>query len=234
MCSRPDGPEREPASGFAVMVEAESTTEPGGPVQDIACSAMLPVGNAIVQATWGLVIATSLLVVASAIPVVLTLRERWLARAEHAARIVPPLHLLASRISGLAEGICDPHYAYRDAEDDIGGQLKMLGRLLDDAPALGIRFVSELFVARHLLTLARMTCEDCWREARRAEGGLVTGKLLETVALAHAQLVAALESVREAERLIPSRKIDREDFWSRFTRLSTERVERAESRDTAP
>jgi hypothetical protein len=194
---------------------------------------VLVLGDAIVQATWGLVIVTSLLVVASAIPVVLRLRERWLARAEHAARTVPPLHLLASRISGLVEGITDRHRDYRAAQDDIGEQLKMIGELLDDAPALGIRFVSELFVARHLLTQARMTCEDCWTEARRAEGGR-DNELPQTVALAHAQLVAALESVREAERLIPSRKIGREDFWSRFMRLSDERVERAESRDTAP
>jgi hypothetical protein len=183
----------------------------------------VPLADSIVTATWGLVVVTTLLVVASCVPVVLALRERWLALAEHSARVVPPLHILTSRVSGLADEIAVPKRANRVAAQEIEEQLEMLADILTDSPPLGVRFVSELFVARHLLTHAQSTCQRAWYEARSLEGGR-PHELPALAALARAQLVGALTSIQAAERIVPRRKIGREDFWSRFNRLSDERV----------
>jgi hypothetical protein len=181
--------------------------------------------DTLVHATWGLVIATFLLVIAATIPVVMNIRERWLTLAEQAARVIPPLHILASRVAGVMDEVVKLSCEFRGAQEDINEQLEMLEEIIADAPKLGLRFVSDLFIARHLLTQARISCERCWHEARGREAHRVN-ELNGLIKLAHAQLKGALESIRQAEQYIPRRKIAREDFWSRFTRLSAERVER--------
>lgn len=107
---------------------------------------------------------------------------------------------------------------------DIDEQLEMLEEILPDAPALGTRFVSELFIARHLLTHARYSCARC---NKRAESPQVACSVDRDglASLARAQLLGALVSLQGAERRIPRRKIDGEDFWSRFLRLASERVD---------
>jgi hypothetical protein len=181
--------------------------------------------DSIVSATWGLVVVTSLLVVASGVPVVLGLRERWLALAEHAARVVPPLHFLASRIEGASRNLRDQTESFGGAYEEIGEQLEMLGEIIDDAPALGMRFACELFVVRHLLTQAGLGCLGGDLEERDYDGP-DTRELETRRGRACAELDAALDSVRAAEALVPRRKIAGEDFWTRFRRLSDERSAR--------
>lgn len=182
--------------------------------------------GSLVYATWGLVVATTLLVIAAIIPVVVSVRERWLTLAEQAALVVPPLHILASRVEGLADEIVQPSCEFRPARKDVSEQLEMLEEILVDAPKLGIRFVSDLFIARHLLTHARYSCALCEKEAEHQQAG-GSDYFDGLVSSAGAQLLGALTSLREAERRVPRRKIDGEDFWSRFTRLSAARTNNA-------
>lgn len=182
--------------------------------------------DAIVEATWGLVAATALLVVATTIPVALTIRERWVRLATHAAQVIPPMHLLLSRTEGLAKDL-DEGEPFEEAVDDLNGQLDILAEILSDSQSLGLRFVGELFISRHLLTQARIRCETA-RQVR----GTSAGTRVEAVI----HLQAAIETLREAECLVPRRKLrtgfHREDFWGRFTRLSDERVRRHSPTDS--
>ena len=56
--------------------------------------------SSLVHATWGLVTATGLLVIASAFPAISAIHERWTKAHSRAAHLIPDLHMLRSRFGG--------------------------------------------------------------------------------------------------------------------------------------
>jgi hypothetical protein len=189
------------------------------------------------HATWGLVVATALLVVAAAIPALGALRERRNQGRTRAALLIPDLHMLRSRFEGWTTDIdaaVDPNSEWCDSMLDCNkGDLKILSPLIDAAPNESLHFTSELYILRHLITQAR-------RELQRCERAVLTdpmdressGKALRR---ARNLYLASTETLNEAERLIPVRRrtfrrprsLRRESFLDHFRRVADEREAKA-------
>jgi hypothetical protein len=190
---------------------------------------MLIFADALEGATWALVVATALLVVAAGIPAIASLAEYREKKRRASAELVPDIHMLRSRFNGVIASLSEEGPA--DAEhveywmEDNDEQLGILARLLDLGPEQGLRFTNELYVCRHLLSQARYEMRGAAREAReRAANGDATVPR-DALARALRLYAAARTTLQEAESLVPAkaRSIDGESFWDRFTRVSHER-----------
>ncbi len=182
-------------------------------------------------ATWGLVVATTLLVVAAAIPALRSLADLRARKRELAANLVPDSHLLYDRCDGMVRDLVTArsmsegqrqYYLSRISED-----LEILARILDYASPAGIELINELYICRHLITQAKIEYErylsltDDSGSIRERDAAIQRATRLYS---------AAGSTLRIAESILPnwSRKIKGEDFISRFKRKAREREIEAE------
>jgi hypothetical protein len=193
--------------------------------------------SSLVHATWGLVAATGLLVIAAAFPAISAIHERWTKAHSRAGHLIPDLHMLRSRFGGTVRELDeagDPDAPWFDdmlASND--GDLELLEPLIDLAPSEGLEFTSELYVARHLLSQARYSIMTAESELESE----VPDREAMTKALRRARNLyrASATTIDAAEHLIPHRRrtirrrksLKREAFLERFRRLGEEREERA-------
>lgn len=117
---------------------------------------------------------------------------------------------------------------YADNARDLLG---IVARLIELAPAHGLKFTNEIYVCRPLLTLALYEVEEAVNEAHRNADDpeivlVAPANLVRAVRLT----VAAKTTLAEAEQLLPAKvnTIDGEGFWDRFSRVSHEREDKAE------
>lgn len=182
--------------------------------------------TALETATWGLVAATALLFLASAIPAIGAILDRRRKRAERVAALIPDLHIIRTRINGAID-----HHANSNPDDgelkswaeNIGEILGMLKPLFKPGRREGLKFTNELYICRHLLTQAYYE----YLHAPQAERFDRTAKLSRAQHLC----VATKTTLAAAEDQLPSklRTIDGERFWDRFSRLSSEREQSADA-----
>jgi hypothetical protein len=187
----------------------------------------------LVQATWGLVIATALLVVAAIIPVLRDAADRRGQMRRISAGLVPDMIILRSRL----ETACDSLAGSRSwSEEDINSQiesadheLSMLYRIITQGDRPSLLFVNELYLARHLLTEAKRRLARAIELIDKTSADDIRARD-EALLGARRAYKAALMSIDAAARLLPLklRTIDGEDFWVRFNRVSGEREAEAE------
>jgi hypothetical protein len=188
--------------------------------------------DALTNATWGLVVATALLVLAAAIPAGAALMEHLHARKQRVAMLIPDMHFLRSRFNGMAQEIDN---AFLPDEEWVAAVLDrnetdhdMVNRLADIAPKEGLALTSEFYVCRHLLTQARYSLQ----RAELASEEEPPDRATADAALRRARnlYVAARATIDAAEELFPKRRghISGEPFWDRYSRQATEREQAAE------
>ncbi|WP_395638371.1 hypothetical protein [Pseudolysinimonas sp.] len=183
--------------------------------------------SAIVGATWGLVVVTALLVVATVIPFVGELLRRRAERAVVASRAVPDMNILRSRIVGAVDrlGSSDAtlQRAIEHQEVLCDKELHMLAPIIEVRDA-SLKFTNELFLVRHLLTFSRQNLEKAAKVPDTSPAADIR-KRDALVGDARRSYMAALLSLDAAEELLPRRErlVDGERFWDRFARVSDER-----------
>jgi hypothetical protein len=191
------------------------------------------VENELVQATWGLVIATALLVVAAIIPVLRDAADRRSQRRRISAGLVPDMIILRSRLNAA----CDKLAGSRSwSEEDIRSQidstdheLSMLYRIITQGDRPSLLFVNELYLVRHLLTEAKRQLTHAVELIDQTSPDDIRAHD-EALRGARSAYKAALMSIDAATQLLPERlrTIDGEDFWDRINRVSGERESEAE------
>lgn len=182
----------------------------------------------LITATWGLVVVTALLVAASTIPVVLEYLKR---RSQLAARFVPDMHILNSRLKGRMESLIDTKLVTGSAIADIAEtshkDLEIVARLIE-VRGSGLKFTNELYICRHLLTYASQDLHSAAKLANSHEEQEIRRRDA-MIARACQAYGAASITLTEAEALLPKSDtlIDGEQFWDRFARVSDERERKA-------
>jgi hypothetical protein len=184
--------------------------------------------DALETATWGLVLATAFLVVATAIPAYQRWQDARTRRLARSARLVPDMHMMRGRLNRRMERLRSAHAPdyelLDDSADDANELLRILGGISDQAAEGGLAFTNEIYVLRHLLSQAKYASEA--GAAALAEGHDGVPQFEK----AYREFAAAKLTVDAAEALLPkgTTTIDGERFWDRFTRLSAEREATAE------
>jgi hypothetical protein len=187
----------------------------------------------LVQATWGLVIATALLVVAAIIPVLRDAADRRAQRRRISAGLVPDMIILRSRLETACGNLAD---SLSWSEEDIEGQidsadheLSMLYKIITQGDRPSLLFVNELYIARHLLTEAKRRLADAVELIDKTSADDIRARD-EDLHSARRAYKAALMSIDAAEQQLPLnlRTINGEGFWHRFNRISDERESEAE------
>jgi hypothetical protein len=189
------------------------------------------VADQLVRATWGLVVATGLLVVATLIPFVGDILARRDRRLRLASQVVPDLNILKSRVRDATERMTE---IVEPSQEDLNFYIQSCRRdleLLD--PLIGIRDVNltamnELFILRHLLTFARDDLQGIHQflgtdDPKSVRARDETWRRICRRYAASQLTIAAIESSL-SRRL---RNIGGEDFWTRLRRVSDEREAQA-------
>lgn len=187
----------------------------------------------LVQATWILAIATALLVVATAIPAFHKFIDNRREKENSAARIVPDLNILRSRVKGAADSL--ENIADLTGEDiefgikDVDEQLEMLYDIIVAKASVSLRVVNELFVLRHLLTQTHRSLTKCRSLMDNTDEQSIRERD-EAIRRARRLLVAGDLTIGEIESHLPkwARLINGETFWDRFARIRDEREGEAE------
>lgn len=112
------------------------------------------------QATWGLVAATALLVVAATIPLPRDAADRRERQRRISAQLVRDMNILRSRLEGARDCLADG----RSLSDDTikfqlgeaNGELKIIGKLIEAPNRPSLLFVNETYLVQHFLTQARI------------------------------------------------------------------------------
>lgn len=111
------------------------------------------------KATWALVLATGLLVLATAIPAVAALIDGWKRKTVLVARLIPELGFLKDRMASEAERLSRPALTLDELEffqEELDEELEILSPLVQEGPLIGFAFMEELLLCRHLVTQARI------------------------------------------------------------------------------
>lgn len=183
--------------------------------------------DAIGTATWGLVLATALLMIATAIPAVGAISDRRRAQLQRLSSIIPDLHLLRSRVNGAIRAYDDRQSSDKELEkriENIGGMQSLLVRTFDAGLEEGLELTNELYICRHLLTQAKNEYTRAVDKDQKDR----EGSLRRVVHL----LIATRSTLDAIEELLPERKIriHGERFWDRFIRVAEEREKAAEGK----
>lgn len=187
----------------------------------------------LVRATWGLVAATALLVVAAIIPILRDAADRRERRRILGAKLVPDINLLHSRLVGGCNRLREPRSLSKedieDQHENARGELKMLGPILREGERPSLIFANEIYLARHLLTQATYALKRAHGLADEIDADDVRQRD-DALFEARRNYKAALMSLNAAEQLLPRkvRTIRGESFWDRFARVSDERKAAAE------
>jgi hypothetical protein len=180
----------------------------------------------LVNATWGLVVATSLLVLATLIPLISGILDRREKRMTIAANVIPDLNILKSRLNaqiGTLKNTKDPSdeviaRVHKSYEKDS----KVLAPLFD-VRELSMKSLNDLYILRHLIAFADDDLHVIMRllENDTPDREQIRDRWLKI----QRSYVAARSSLDAVENALPRklRNIDGEDFWTRFARVSNER-----------
>lgn len=185
----------------------------------------------IVAATWGLVVVTALLVVATLIPFVGDLLKRRSERAVIAARAVPDMNILRSRLEGDVKRLGKTDRLTKEKlerqVDSCNDELRMLVPIVEVRDA-SLAFTNEVFLVRHLLTFTESSLTKAVALAEEVDPQNVRNRD-QYILDARRGCQAALLSLDAAEALLPRRQrlIKGERFWDRFARVSDERENEA-------
>jgi hypothetical protein len=181
----------------------------------------------LVRATWGLVVATSLLVVATLIPLIGDILARRDRRLRLASQVVPDLNILKNRVQDATEHmlkILEP--SQEQVEFYFRSCLRSLEFLhpLIEIRDFDLRAMNELFILRHLLTFARDDLRELSQPLETNDTQSVRARD-ETWHRICRSYLASQRTIVVIESTLPRRmrKIGGEDFWARFSRVSNER-----------
>jgi hypothetical protein len=185
----------------------------------------------LIKATWGLVLVTGLLVIATLIPLITDILRRRDEKAAVATRAVPDMNILRSRLDGACERLARPTEL---SEDEVREQLhrtetdlEILHPIIEVREA-SLKFTNELFILRHLLTFAH---DNLIQSVPLFSSVDPRSVRMRDEALRKAQRAynAAVLTLDAAEDLLPrkQRTIDGERFWDRFSRVSDDRENQA-------
>ena len=188
----------------------------------------------LITATWGLVVATILLVAAAAIPAIQAILNIWTERRRLASMTVPEIHILRDRVNKWAEQLLgnDP-LSKADFEEWVHTtehDLEILGRIADASPQFGIKFTNELYVCRHLLTQARTELKHGATISEKPVSEEIARTKHDCKMRSVRLFLAAELTLDQMDKLVPewTQSIDGESFGKRFKRLSEEREAEAE------
>lgn len=180
------------------------------------------------EATWGLVVATILLVATAIVPLLRDFADRRESRRKVGSQIVPDLNILRSRLAGGSRRLVNGRsLSIKEIDFQIeaaDGELEIISEIIDDDARPSLLFANETYLVRHFLTQARgelrranhlMDESDVDSIHRRDDSLLRARRLYQ----------AALTSLDAAEQELPRRvrTLKGESFWDRFNRVSTER-----------
>lgn len=185
----------------------------------------------VVSASWGLVVVTALLVVATLIPFIGDLLKRRSERAIVASRTVPDMNILRSRLEGAVKRLGKTDSLTKDSIEhqleSCDQELHMLAPIIKVRDA-SLEFTNDLFLVRHLLTFSSRSLVGAYELAERSDADSVR-KRDKLIRDARRGYQAALLSLDAAETLLPKsqRLIAGERFWDRFARVSDERENQA-------
>lgn len=188
----------------------------------------------LVEATWGIVAATGFLFLAALIPVVRDILSSRHNRENIAATVVPDMNMLWSRISGLEQRLADLSSPTADKlkqhAHNANEQLEMLWRIIEQSGNIGLKFINELYIMRHLLTQVHNSLGHAAKHADKATEEDIRSRD-DLVFKSRRACLAAAKSLNAAEALLPDwvRNIEGEAFWDRFARISNEREAEAAS-----
>lgn len=187
----------------------------------------------LVRATWGLVAATALLVVAAIIPLLRDIADRRERRRARAANLIPDMNIFRSRLDGGCKRLANVRslskeqiaFQHEGSDEELG----MIHAIIKQEERPSLLFANELYLVRHLLTQAHHELERAERLADETEADPVRRRD-DALTTARRDYKAALISLDAAERLLPKnvRAIKGEGFWDRFARVSDERKAIAE------
>jgi hypothetical protein len=187
----------------------------------------------LVQATWGLAIVTALLVIMAVIPVLRDAADRRAQRRRISAGLVPDLIILRLRLTAACDDLAD--YT-KWSEEDIRSQIdsadhekSILYRIITQGDRPSLLFVNELYLVRHLLTVASRRLTRAVELTDQTSPDDIRA-LDEALRGARRAYMAAVLSIDAATQLLPLklRTINGEDFWSRINRVSGKRESEAE------
>ena len=188
----------------------------------------------LVVATWGLVAATTLLVIATSIPAVKAIIDRIREKKALATRIVPDLHILRDRVDKWANDLLakeNPTKAFFEEYVEVADHdLELLGRIASGSPHFGMEFASEVYVCRHLLTQTMYELRRCAKLSEEPLSEKVVKEKSASLSRATTLYLAAKLSLVRMDELVPawSQRIGEEKFADRFKRLNAEREAEAE------
>jgi hypothetical protein len=187
----------------------------------------------LVRATWGLVVATALLVIAAIVPLIRDAADRREQKQRISSQLIPDMNILRSRLEG-ADGRLANSRSLTDAAigrlmEFVELELGMIGRIIGEGERPSLLFANEVYIVRHLLTQASNELKRAQRLADKTDPDDVRAR--DDALLRVRRLYkAALMSLDAAEQQLPSniRTINGESFWDRFYRVSREREAEAE------
>ncbi|WP_430868223.1 hypothetical protein [Demequina aurantiaca] len=205
--------------------------------------------DALVNATYGLVIATALLVIATGVPIFQRIREGVRRKRSVAAEVVPDLNMLLSRVRGTVDLLLTKKSAPLSAADhlisDGRTDQRIASDLKDRAASQSLEFSNEIYIAVHFLTMALGDMYILARTAANVEGKASIHDLDKNpphhhssgnmsvearVAAVCAHYKAVELSLVAAEALLPksARTIQGGTFWDRYSTQVDARQQKAE------
>jgi hypothetical protein len=190
--------------------------------------------HSLVLATYGLVIVTMLLVVATAIPAY----QRWSEfRQQHkvvAGQVIPDMNILLSRLDGGVTTLIGKTQLSEDDATTVHKWLReegeMTAALIDHAYRVSLAFANELYILRHLLTQASIEVQRIIHTYANESGESLHDLHRDATTRLCRLYQAGSITLREAELLLPreNRQIDGMSFWDRFYQKSRDREIEAE------
>jgi hypothetical protein len=187
----------------------------------------------LVQATWGLVVATALLAIASIVPLIRDTLDRREERRRIGAGLVPDIMILRSRlVGGSNELAASRSWSEQEIKDRVqwnDEELDIIDSIIVQGSRPSLLFVNELYLVRHLLTQAKLRLERSLALTNKTDAEDIKQRD-DKLASARIAYAAALASLDAAAQLLPrkARTINGEGFWDRFAHVSDERESEAE------
>jgi hypothetical protein len=193
------------------------------------------------RATWGLLTATALLVVATAIPAWQNWQATRRAKAAAAAALVPDMNIAHSRIARRVNRLLNltkmSTSELQLLQENIQEDLNIVSRSVELSYGVSLKFANEMYIVRHLLTQAYNEVlallagvEETSVDDAGAHRRLVTATHEQRLSRVCALYQAADATLLAGESLLPAatRTVDGQSFWDRFSSVAQEREAEAE------
>jgi hypothetical protein len=187
----------------------------------------------LVGATWGLVVATALLVVAAAVPLFRDAADRREQKRRISARLIPDMNILRARF----EDACNRFADSRSFSDETiqrridlidDPELNLVHGIITEGERPSLIFANEIYIVRHLLTQAKNELRSALKLSGKMDANDIRARD-DALVRVRRLYKAALTSLDAAERVLPTkvRTIKGESFWDRFERVSLQRESEA-------